>query len=140
VEKLGVGQLSLRLPRPKKFPSLKASESQIETAICHYLQVKGYFFYKSPAAGYFKGTFAENYRGQKVMVGSFRKHLNPYVRRGVPDLIIVHHGKFIGLEVKSETGRVSEYQKQFQSEVIKAGGNYFVVRSVSEVQDVLGGI
>ena len=58
--------------------------------------------------------------------------------RGCPDIICCYKGKFIGLEVKSETGKPSVIQA-LQGELIKrAGGEYWVVKSVDDVKDALG--
>lgn len=135
----GRGQLSLGLPRG--FKNLEASESQIETSICHYLHVKGYFFWKQPMRGYFSGKVSgKDSRGHSVMVGHFRKDVNPYVRPGIPDIIMVKNGQFIGFEVKSKKGIQSETQVSFQGDLERAGGKYFIVRSIEDVETVLKGI
>ncbi len=43
-------------------------------------------------------------------------------RPGCPDLIAIKSGKFIGLEVKTATGRQSQAQKQAEIDIKKAGG------------------
>lgn len=56
--------------------------------------------------------------------------------RGVSDLILIHpkDGRFIGCEVKSETGIQSEHQKTFEEKVLANKGIYLLVRSVEELQ------
>ena len=71
------------------------------------------------------------------MVGRFRKDHNPYAIPGVPDLILIDKGRFIGLEIKSSTGRQSEGQKAFQEKLTKAGGQDILVRSLEDVKLVL---
>lgn len=127
-----IGQGSLGLPRGKVKSKFQASESQIETSICHYLRIKGYFFWKQPQAGYFAGKQKDGH-----WIGSFRRHVNPYCRRGVPDLILVKNGQFIGLEVKTPTNRQTLEQVDFQYDLEKNGGKYFVVRSIEDVEKVL---
>lgn len=59
-------------------------------------------------------------------------------RAGVPDLCILHRGRFFGLEVKApKTGRLSEHQANAADAIVQAGGFYSVVRSVEEVERCL---
>jgi hypothetical protein len=50
-------------------------------------------------------------------------------RSGTPDLLILHKGQFIGLELKSRIGRVSKAQKQVAREILRAGGAWWLIRS-----------
>lgn len=92
-------------------------------AVCHYLASRGFFFWKNPSAGYFDAKLKR-----------FRKHRNPYTRNGVPDIIVILDGKFIGLELKTRTGRQSDAQKDFEILLKKHGGHYHLVRSVKDVE------
>lgn len=107
----------------------KPREAHLEVSICHYLRIKGIFFWKQANRGYFDPK-----------KGRFRKDWNPYTRRGVPDLILIVNGQFVGLEVKSARGSQSDEQRQFQQECERHGGKYFVVRSLEDVENVLKGI
>jgi hypothetical protein len=101
-------------------------ESAIERTICDYLWAHRLFFWKQPQAGYFDASKKR-----------FRKHASPYVKNGIPDIIVILEGVFIGFEVKSLRGLQSEGQACFQRDVEKSGGFYFLVRSVSDVQKAL---
>jgi VRR-NUC domain len=59
------------------------------------------------------------------------------MRKGVPDLVILHSGRIMGLEVKSPGGTLSREQKEFRVEWERAGGIYAVVRSVEEGRALL---
>ena len=60
------------------------------------------------------------------------------MKPGVPDIIVIHQGQFIGIEVKSATGRQSESQRDFEIELTRKGqGNYFIARSVEDVENQL---
>jgi len=124
------GQLLLGLSKKRgtTYP-FKPKEKDIERSICDYLRIKGYFFWKQPSAGYFDPTRK-----------TFRKHASPYVKCGVPDIIVVKEGQFIGLEVKSATGHQSLAQSDFERELRHAKGFYFLVRSIEDVQTALEGI
>lgn len=61
-----------------------------------------------------------------------------YGFRGCPDIIgQLVDGRFLGIEVKRPSGRVSEDQAAFLARATKHGGVAFVARSVSDVFDVL---
>lgn len=57
---------------------------------------------------------------------------------GVPDLICCFKGRLVGIEIKSEKGIVSEYQKEFIDNINRAGGLAFVARSLEDVIEGLG--
>jgi penicillin-binding protein-related factor A (putative recombinase) len=57
---------------------------------------------------------------------------------GVPDIIGCFKGRMIGIEIKSEKGVVSEYQKEFIENINRAGGLAFVARSLEDVIEGLG--
>lgn len=50
-----------------------------------------------------------------------------YTQAGIPDLLICYKGKFIGIEVKAETGHASELQLRTIDDIKKAGGIAFVL-------------
>jgi hypothetical protein len=56
--------------------------------------------------------------------------------RGVPDIILIKQptGRFIGLGVKTAAGRLSPEQREFEGRTAIAGGEYYVVRSIDDVQ------
>ena len=58
-------------------------------------------------------------------------------RSGIPDLICCYRGKFIALEVKSETGKVSALQTYNIQKIKEQDGHAYVVRSVEEVKDII---
>lgn len=52
---------------------------------------------------------------------------------GSPDIIAVYNGKFIGVECKDRYGKQSPAQKEFEAKVKKAGGEYWLIRSIDEL-------
>jgi len=73
-----------------------------------------------------------------------------YSARGVPDILILWRGVFIGMEVKRpksdlrepngrrvRQGNISAYQDAFGARIIFNDGEYFVVRSVQEAEHAL---
>jgi len=55
-------------------------------------------------------------------------------RAGFPDLAFLWHGKFYAFEVKTQKGRQSPAQKDWQGAITNAGGFYAVVRSVDDAK------
>jgi predicted transcriptional regulator len=56
-------------------------------------------------------------------------------KKGCPDIILLIDKKYIGIEVKTKTGKQSEAQEQASLEIEKAGGYYVLVRSIQELID-----
>lgn len=54
-------------------------------------------------------------------------------KKGLPDIICLYRGLFIGLEVKTDIGRQSKEQKEAEEIIKKLGGFYFVVKSTKDV-------
>lgn len=109
-------------------------EGAIKKAICEYLSYcQDVFFWQQDSTGTFDP------RTKK-----FRKKKSPYQRNGIPDIIclIKMNGLvcFLGLEVKSDTGRQTESQKQFELELFNFSGQnwpYAVVRDPEEAKMAL---
>ena len=61
---------------------------------------------------------------------------NGIQRAGVPDLIICHKGRFIGIELKAEKGRISKLQEHEIQAIIDSGGWAQVLRP-SQLEEFL---
>lgn len=57
---------------------------------------------------------------------------------GIPDIIGIFNGRYLGIEVKTARGRLSDKQQQKIDEINAQGGLAFVARSVDDVIDGLG--
>lgn len=86
------------------------SESQIQSEIMKYLKA-------------LDGCFAF-----KVIIANVG---------GIPDIIAVYKGYFIGIEVKADKGIWSELQKYFSKQIIRAGGHYILAYSLTQVQEYI---
>ena len=53
-------------------------------------------------------------------------------RKGVPDIIGIIDGRFIGIEVKIGADRQSADQKEIEKEIGEAGGVYFIAKSYDD--------
>lgn len=101
-------------------------ESEIQNAICDYLALRGYFFWR-------QNTAAVSYMkyGERRFRSMPKHNMN-----GVPDIIVIGvqgDGRFMGLEVKGPKGKLSEAQLDFGELCAVAGADYRVVRSLDDV-------
>lgn len=92
-------------------------EKDIQRTIIEYLSYKGIFHWK------------QNNAGIKKPNGSYI----PAGKLGIPDIICVINGRFVGIEVKTKTGKQSEHQARFQQELEEAGGKYILARDLDDV-------
>lgn len=90
---------------------IKITENEIKKQVKDYLTLKGYFHFH-------------------IMQG-----LGSY--RGIPDIIAVKNGRVLFLEIKKPTGRQSKYQKEFQNNIERQGGEYYVIRSINDIMKIL---
>lgn len=95
-------------------------EADIQRTIIEYLKYKRLFWWRN------------NSGALKTEHGGFIR----FGATGSPDIFIVKDGKIYGLEVKAEKGKQSDNQLLFQQGFEKAGGLYFVVRSLKDVADI----
>lgn len=91
--------------------------SELVRACEQYLQIKGIFHYRN------------NSGALKTATGGFVR----FGAVGSPDLIAVIKGQYIGIECKMGTGRQSPGQKEFEKNLIRAGGKYWLIRDVQEL-------
>jgi len=64
-------------------------------------------------------------------------HGNQYQHAGIPDLVGCIEGYFVGLEVKTANGRLSEIQKIESLEITKSEGIYGCVIDAEEALEVV---
>lgn len=89
-------------------------EKNIENKIKNYLKSKGAYY--------------------------FKHHGNQFSQVGVPDVIACYKGRFIGIEVKNETGKTSPLQDINLKMINDAGGIGIVARKVEDVSKVIDNI
>lgn len=58
-------------------------------------------------------------------------------RNGVPDVMVLHQGKMIGIECKAGDGKQSTAQVAFAADMDKHGGFYHVVWSLDDLKSAL---
>lgn len=53
---------------------------------------------------------------------------NAFTRSGIPDILCCVNGKFVSIEVKAETGRLSDLQMIEMERICKSGGIALCIR------------
>jgi hypothetical protein len=100
-------------------------ESIIQQQICEYLSIRGIFFFSIPNEHY-------NISHRQLMT---LKKMG--LVSGMPDLCILHGGRVYFLEVKNETGTLSDNQKNIHAILSDKGYPVSIVRSVENVESAL---
>jgi len=90
---------------------IKITENDIKKQVKNYLSLKGYFHFP-------------------ILQGLGAK-------RGIPDIIAIKNNRVLFLECKRPGGRQSEYQKEFQENINRQGGEYYVVRCLEDLVEVI---
>lgn len=99
-------------------------EGKIQLEILKYLRSHGVFCFRNQPSTY-------NHK-----LGIYQS--NPYVMKGTPDIIAIINGKFVGIEVKTKTGKMSADQVLFKKRLEANGGVYVLARSVDNVAHLVG--
>lgn len=62
-------------------------------------------------------------------------HYVSYGLKGSPDIIgMLPNGRFLGVEVKTDTGKQTKEQKQFEERCKACGGIYIIARSIDDLE------
>lgn len=107
--------MSLTRTKPRQL------EAPIVAAICDYLSLRRHLFYRNNNTPIFDPT--------RQVFRAMPKH----TMRGLPDIVVILKGQYVGLEVKPPKGKQSEHQIEFERLLKEAGGRYHVVTSIDEV-------
>ena|ERR1022692_2374403 len=92
-------------------------ESEIQKSIIDYLRKRKVFYHKVNTVGIYKRS-TDSYI--------------PSPSRGAPDIICIIKGRYVGLEVKTPKGKLSDDQIAFHRNLMAADGIVFTVRSLDE--------
>lgn len=100
---------------------IKISEKDAQKSILHYLSLRKYIYWRTNNAPVYDTGF-----------GGFRK-MATHSRKGVADIYVLKNGVSYFIEVKGSSGKLSEDQILFKSDVEKEGGIFIVARSIDDV-------
>lgn len=121
-ESTGVEKSIKRLSKEKK-----VLESQIVREICEFLEHGNFFFWRSNNVPVFSHGNGDN-------KGTMRfRALPKYTPRGIPDIMVLVKGKFVGVEVKRPGAKLRPEQAEFGAKLVMNDGDYYVVHSLDEL-------
>lgn len=106
-----------------------SKETPIQSAIMQYL----YYQAKEKPLFYWRANNTPVPITQRGKTIGFR----PGGIKGIPDINAIYNGLYIGLEVKATDGKQSPDQKIVEAEITRAGGLYYIVRSVDDVEKII---
>lgn len=99
---------------------MRRDEDRIQADIVKVLRLKGYPTFAIPNGGYRRKVEAARMKGMGVVAG-------------VADLcVMVSHGRVVWLEIKTEKGRQTLEQQQFEALCKERGHVYKIVRRAAE--------
>jgi len=102
----------------------KMTEAMIQRAVLDYLE----WYAKSHKIYFFRSAAG----AVKTEQGRYFKTGKP----GTPDISVCFKSKYWGLEIKTKTGRQSSSQKKAEAEILAAGGQYLIIRSLDDIKRV----
>jgi hypothetical protein len=118
-----------KIKKEKKVKTVVPLEKDIQREVCQWLDNMGFFFWRSNNIP----VFGMNNGGKRTF-----RSLPKYTPRGICDIIIVHEGVFIGIEVKRPKAKLRPEQVNFMEDIIQNGGQYHVVTSLQDIYSVMG--
>ena len=98
---------------------MRNNEHKLQVAIVRFLRLNRFFVFAVPNGG-----------NRDAKTGAYLK--DEGVMAGVSDLIIMHDGRIVFVEVKTDTGRQKPTQVAFQQAVEAEGHEYLIWRSVDD--------
>lgn len=105
---------------------IKFSEKEVKQAVYEYLDARKYLYIPIQNQGQWDSK-----------KGVYRRFTGT---KGAPDLMVFDHirEKWVCVELKSTIGKQSEDQQEFEHILDVKGGEYFIVRSIDDLNDILG--
>lgn len=107
-------------------------ETDVLRIVCEYLEANKerhkYFFWRQNNVP----VFARSNDGKM----RFRA-LPKYTPKGLPDIFIIKEGLVTGIEVKRPNALLRPEQAEIAKSFASVGANYYVVRSLKDIQDIL---
>jgi hypothetical protein len=105
----------------------RLSEQDIQKLIIAWLRTIGIFCWRNNTTGVYDPR-----------AGAFRTLSGIGALTGVSDILgITHQGRFLAIEIKCRTGKVSKDQQDFMDQINARGGLAFVARSLDDAKEML---
>lgn len=123
-----ISDKDVTLSMPERAPKKKILEKDIQKEICDWLMSEKVFFWRHNNAPIFQ---RDKYGGR------FRRQ-SKYTPNGLPDIMIMYKGFFIGLEVKVPNyWKRTDAQVDIMERMQLAGARYYLVTSLQEAKDAM---
>jgi len=71
---------------------------------------------------------------------AWKEHGGMYGTTGLPDIICCYRGRFMGLEVKTQTGKLTKLQETTLQRIQEAKGYAYKVTSLQEVKEIIANL
>lgn len=55
-------------------------------------------------------------------------------KSGLPDIVCCIQSRFVGFEIKTKNGRLTENQKTAKKQIENQGGEYHIIRSLEDIE------
>ncbi len=107
---------------------IKITESEIQKQIMSYLSLRKICAMRINT----KGEFRKTGPGTGVLLKNQNK--------GFSDILCIHKGLSLFLEVKTDKGKMSKDQEEFANKITLAGAYYFVIRSIDDLKIAFGSV
>ena len=113
--------------------------AQLEGLITEYINRKGGCVTKVSSTGrpIVSQNTVKDVTGRKRVIKDV-KYIPGTTRKGTADILGAYNGKAIAIEVKYSRGdRLSDEQKQFRDDWIRAGGLHYVIKTFEELVEMI---
>ena len=118
--------------RPDYVPKTKfedATANGLTKCIIAWITLNGYQAERINTTGRYidNSKIVTDVLGRKIKIGS-GKYIKGTGTKGSADISATIKGKSVKIEVKIGNDRQSEYQKEYEADIIKAGGIYYIAK------------
>lgn len=96
-------------------------ESLLLSSLCDYLAMRRHYFWRSNNVPVYMPD-QQRFRA-----------MPKYSMKGVPDIILIKDGRFVGIEAKPKGKYQSKEQKDFEEKSCAAGAEYILARSIDDL-------
>lgn len=92
--------------------------NSLTAAVIKYLELEGHYASRVQSQGQYSAK-----RGRWI---------KSTVKRGIGDIIACIDGQFVMIEIKTGKDKQSDWQKETERQVVKAGGKYWVIKEIGQ--------
>ena len=108
-------------------------ETAIQRQVMDYLDAKGIYYVRPQAGGYRGGMNLKCNEGAPDIVIALKRTGTDGVH-----VVCITVCCFVGIEIKTSTGKQRPAQAEAQKRIEACGGEYWIIRSLDELKEKLG--